>query len=50
MEKLGVATAEEVDIDTLKHRIVLDVLNNGEFSVVGMSNTWISAWTRKPGG
>lgn len=49
MEKLGVATAEEVDIDTLKHRIVLDVVNNRELSVVGMSNTWICAWARKPG-
>lgn len=48
MEKLGVATAEEVDIDTLKHRIVLDVVNSGNLTVVGMSNTWISAWTRKP--
>lgn len=49
MEKLGVATAEEVDIDTLKHRIVLDIVNHRELSVVGMSNTWISAWSSKPG-
>ena len=49
MEQLGVATAEEVDIDNLKQRVLMEFVSKRVFSAVGMSNTWISAWTRKPG-
>jgi ubiquinone/menaquinone biosynthesis C-methylase UbiE len=48
MEKLGVATAEEVGIDTLKERLMAESVGSGITDGLGMSNTWISAWTRKP--
>ncbi len=47
MEKLGVATAAEVDIDTLKTRMIMQAIESGATTGVGMSNTWISGWTRK---
>lgn len=47
MEKLGVATAAEVDIDTLKDRLTAEFAHSGVTDGLGMSNTWISAWTRK---
>lgn len=46
--KLGVATAEEVDVDTLKNRIIMEGISSGSLIGVGMSNTWISAWSKKP--
>ena len=48
MEKLGIATADEVGIDTLKERLAAEAADVGAADRVGMSNTWISAWTRKP--
>ncbi|MEW6146120.1 MAG: class I SAM-dependent methyltransferase [Thermodesulfobacteriota bacterium] len=48
MEKLGVATAGEVGIDTLKERLIAEAAGSGTSDWLGMSNTWISAWTRKP--
>lgn len=47
MEKLGVATAEEVGIDTLKTRMIMQAIENKAITSVGMSNTWIGAWARK---
>ena len=47
MEKLGIATAAEVDVDTLKDRLVGEYIASGVRDGVGMSNTWISAWARK---
>lgn len=48
MVKHGVATADEIGIDTLKERIIAEAVEGGVSDWVGMSNTWISAWTRKP--
>lgn len=48
MEKLGVATADEIGIDTLKERLIAEAVESGSADRLGMSNTWISAWTRKP--
>ena len=47
IEKLGIATAAEVDVDTLKDRIIGEYFTSGVRDGVGMSNTWISAWARK---
>ena len=50
MVKHGVTTADEIGIDTLKERIIAEAIGAaGEDALdwVGMSNTWISAWTRK---
>jgi len=47
MEKLGVATAAEVDVDTLKDRLIGEYFESGVRDGLGMSNTWISAWARK---
>lgn len=47
IEKLGIAAAAEVDIDTLKDRIIGEYFAAGVRDGLGMSNTWISAWTRK---
>ena len=49
MEKLGVATADEVSVDTLKNRIIMEAISSGTLIGVGMSSAWISAWTTKPG-
>ncbi|HET7289279.1 MAG TPA: class I SAM-dependent methyltransferase [Thermodesulfobacteriota bacterium] len=48
MVKHGVASAEEVGIDTLRERIIAEAAGSDALDWVGMSNTWISAWTRKP--
>ena len=44
MEKLGVATAEEVKVDTLAERFRNEIVNaNG----VAMLSTWVGAWSQK---
>lgn len=50
MEKLGITTADELSIDTLKERLIAEAIESGSTDGLGMSNTWISAWTRKPRG
>jgi ubiquinone/menaquinone biosynthesis C-methylase UbiE len=50
MEKLGITTAREVGADTLKERLITEAIASGATDGLGMSNTWISAWTRKPQG
>ena len=45
MERLGVATAEEVDVDTLADRLRDEMVAGGG---VTMSSAVIGAWTRKP--
>jgi len=50
MEKLGITTAGELGIDTLKQRLIVEAVQSGATDGLGMSNTWISAWTRKPRG
>ncbi|MFI5324422.1 MAG: class I SAM-dependent methyltransferase, partial [Thermodesulfobacteriota bacterium] len=48
MEKLGITTAQQIGIDTLKQQLIVEAINSGATDGLGMSNTWISAWTKKP--
>ena len=45
IEKFGVATAEEIDIDTFADRYRKEVL---QLNATALMSLWIGAWARMP--